>query len=141
LTFVLHRIKRLPVFLVNRLPHAKPQQNSFVFMTHVQGSYDHWMRQSESARKLNEEKVYQVTKPGLEPGDPDMIIAQTSKKSAARLIAAFAEQGEQGYRVSVFLHAYLPGFQRPEVPAWYPARLAERQREIEHRCRSTIVRL
>jgi hypothetical protein len=51
--------------------------------------------------------VYQITKLGEHPGDQPTIIAMTSKKSAKRIIAALAEQGELDraeYRVTRFSH-------------------------------------
>lgn len=94
------------------------------------GLVSHWIRQ-QNVRPMNEEKVYQVTKLGLS-GEPDMIVAQTSKQSAQRLIAALAEHGEHGYRVSVFLHATLPGLQSPDLhPGWHAARQAEQLQGIE----------
>jgi hypothetical protein len=49
--------------------------------------------------------VYQITKLGEHPGEQPIIIAMTSKKSAQRIIAALAEQGELDraeYRVTRF---------------------------------------
>jgi hypothetical protein len=49
--------------------------------------------------------VYQITKLGEHPGEQPIIIAMTTKKSAQRIIAALAEQGELDraeYRVNPF---------------------------------------
>jgi hypothetical protein len=51
--------------------------------------------------------VYQITKLADHPGEQPIIIATTSKKSAQRIIAALAEQGELArgkYKVSRFSH-------------------------------------
>jgi hypothetical protein len=51
--------------------------------------------------------VYQITRLADRPGEQPIIIAMTSKKSAQRIIAALAEQGElerAKYKVSRFLH-------------------------------------
>jgi len=56
--------------------------------------------------------VYQITKLGEHPGEQPIIIAMTSKKSAKRIIAALADQGEADrYRVTVFEHPILPGLE------------------------------
>ena len=55
--------------------------------------------------------VYQITKLADHPGEQPIIIAMTSKKSAQRIIAALAEQGELArgrYKVSRFSHPELP---------------------------------
>ena len=51
--------------------------------------------------------VYQITKLGRDPDERPTIIAMTSKKSAQRIVAALAEEGELAraeYRVSRFSH-------------------------------------
>jgi hypothetical protein len=51
--------------------------------------------------------VYQITKLADHPDEQPIIIAMTSKKSAQRIIAALAEQGELArarYKVSRFSH-------------------------------------
>ena len=56
--------------------------------------------------------VYQITKLGEHPGEQPIIIAMTSKKSAKRIIAALADQGEADqYRVTTFEHPVLPGLE------------------------------
>ena len=59
-----------------------------------------------------ETRVYQVTKLASSPEERDLVIAMTSKSSAQRLIAAFAEaQGPDRYRVTCFEHPTLPGME------------------------------
>ena len=77
---------------------------------------DHWTRQFDQSPKDLETRVYQVTKLASSPGERDLIIAMTSKTSAQRLIAAFAEMGgPERYRVCSFEHPLLPGFQGMEM--------------------------
>ena len=74
---------------------------------------DHWTRQFDQSPKDLETRVYQVTKLASSPGERDLVIAMTSKSSAQRLIAAFAEeQGPDRYRVTCFEHPTLPGMER-----------------------------
>ena len=54
--------------------------------------------------------VYQITKIAQDPNERPIIIAMTSKKSAQRIIAALAEQGELAraqYRLTRFSHPEL----------------------------------
>jgi hypothetical protein len=75
------------------------------------GHIGHWTRQEDLARKS--ERVYQLTRLGRTPGEPNMVVATSSKQSIQRLVAALAEQqGQDRYRVSVFLHPVLPGLER-----------------------------
>ena len=76
---------------------------------------NHWTRQfDQSPKRL--ETVFQITKLASSPEERDLIIAMTSKSSAQRLIAAFAEiGGPDRYRVSCFEHPLLPGFQSMEM--------------------------
>ena len=74
---------------------------------------DHWTRQFDQSSKHLETRVYQVTKLASSPEERDLVIAMTSKSSAQRLIAAFAEaQGPDRYRVTCFEHPALPGMER-----------------------------
>ena len=55
--------------------------------------------------------VYQITKIDQGPDERSVVIAMTSKKSAQRLIAALAEQGELAraqYKLTRFSHPELP---------------------------------
>jgi hypothetical protein len=103
---------------------------------HSPGLFGHWIRQHNVIKKsMNEERVFQVSQvPITDPTRRPEVVALTSKSSAAKLIAALSERTDTGYRyavTAVFLQANLPGLERPQVPAWYPARIAERQREME----------
>lgn len=69
-------------------------------------SNDHWLRQCDKARAS---KVYQVIELPRAPEEQPVVIAMTSKSSAARLIAGLADEGEAGrYRVTAFEHPELP---------------------------------
>ena len=77
---------------------------------------DHWTRQFDQSPKGLDTRVFQITKLASSPGERDLIIAMTSKTSAQRLIAAFAEMGgPERYRVCSFEHPLLPGFQGMEM--------------------------
>ena len=81
-------------------------------MNHFAAKTDHWTRQFDQLPKDLETRVYQVTKLASSPGERDLVIAMTSKSSAQRLIAAFAEeQGPDRYRVTCFEHPTLPGME------------------------------
>jgi hypothetical protein len=81
-------------------------------MDHSHAHSDHWTRQFDQSPKHLETRVYQVTKLAFSPGERDLVIAMTSKSSAQRLIATFAEeQGPDRYRVSCFEHPTLPGME------------------------------
>jgi hypothetical protein len=82
-------------------------------MHHSHAHLDHWTRQFDQSPKDLETRVYQVTKLASSPEERDLVIAMTSKSSAQRLIAAFAEsQGPDRYRVTCFEHPTLPGMER-----------------------------
>jgi hypothetical protein len=82
-------------------------------MHHSYAYSDHWTRQFDRSAKDLETRVYQVTKLASSPEERDLVIAMTSKSSAQRLIAAFAEaQGPDQYRVTCFEHPTLPGIER-----------------------------
>ena len=71
-------------------------------MNHVPNALDHWLRQCGKARLT---KVYQVVQLPRSPEDRLLVIAMTSKTSAQKLIAAFAEsEGPEGYRCTCFEH-------------------------------------
>jgi hypothetical protein len=56
--------------------------------------------------------VYQVTRLPDSPREREIVVAITSKTSAQRLIAGFADQGEADhYRVTAFRHPDLPGLE------------------------------
>ena len=85
-------------------------------MNHLPAKTDHWTRQFDQSPKALDTRVFQITKLASSPDEGDLIIAMTSKQSAQRLIAAFAERGGSGrYRVSCFEHPFLPGFQSMEM--------------------------
>ena len=73
-------------------------------------SMEHWTRQARKPRNAVE-KVYKIEK--ISPGNPiPLVVAFTSKVSAQRFISQMAEaQSPDRYRVSVFTHPLLPGFQ------------------------------
>lgn len=71
-------------------------------MNHVPNALDHWLRQCGKARLT---KVYEVVQLPRSPEDRPLIIAMTSKTSAQKLIAAFAEsEGPERYRCTCFEH-------------------------------------
>jgi Iap family predicted aminopeptidase len=81
-------------------------------MHHLEAHLDHWTRQFDQSPQHLETRVYQVTKLASSPEERDLVIAMTSKSSAQRLIAAFAEaQGPDRYRVTCFEHPTLPGME------------------------------
>jgi hypothetical protein len=81
-------------------------------MHQLEAHLDHWTRQFDQSPKHLETRVYQVTKLASSPEERDLVIAMTSKSSAQRLIAAFAEaQGPDRYRVTCFEHPTLPGME------------------------------
>ena len=85
-------------------------------MYHFPAKTNHWTRQFDQSPKALDTRVFQITKLASSPEERDLIIAMTSKSSAQRLIAAFAEiGGPDRYRVSCFEHPLLPGFQGMEM--------------------------
>jgi hypothetical protein len=85
-------------------------------MNHFPAKTDHWTRQFDQSPKALDTRVFQITKLASSTEERDLIIAITSKSSAQRLIAAFAEiGGPDSYRVSCFEHPLLPGFQGMEM--------------------------
>ena len=55
--------------------------------------------------------VYEITRIAQDPDERPIVIAMTSKKSAQRIIAALAEQGELAraqYKLTRFNHPELP---------------------------------
>ena len=75
-------------------------------MKHVPNVLDRRPPQYDKARVV---KVYQVTKLPDSPDEHEIVVAVTSKSSAARLIAGLADEGEAGrYRVTAFEHPELP---------------------------------
>ena len=90
-------------------------------MNHFPAKTDHWTRQFDQSPKALDTRVFKITKLASSPEERDLIIAMTSKSSAQRLIAAFAEiGGPDRYRVSCFEHPLLPGFQGMEMGALNP---------------------
>jgi len=85
-------------------------------MNHFPAKTDLWTRQFGQSPMALDTGVFQITKPASFPEERDLIIAMTSKSSAQRLIAAFAEiGGPDRYRVSCFEHPLLPGFHGMEI--------------------------
>jgi hypothetical protein len=77
----------------------------------------HWTRQFDQSAKRIDTRVFQIRKLASSPGERELIVAMTSKASAQRLIAAFAEiEGSERYRVTCFDHPYLPGCQDLGLP-------------------------
>ncbi len=57
--------------------------------------------------------VYQITKLARTPGERDLIVALTSKRSAQNMLANIAERESiNRYRLTAFRHAELPGLER-----------------------------
>jgi hypothetical protein len=81
-------------------------------MNHFESNLGHWTRQFDQSAKRIDTRVFQITKLASSPGERELIVAMTSKASAQRFIAAFAEiGGSERYRVTCFDHPYLPGCQ------------------------------
>lgn len=75
--------------------------------------YEQWIAQSDVARrKLNEERVFQISRVAPEDDRP-MVIASCGKKAAQRLLATLATQdGQDRYMITaVFRNPSLPGFE------------------------------
>ena len=105
----------LTFFLISTTPYwlTESHLERFHMYNHLPISLSHWIRQSDAARNVMDERVYEIRKLAREPGERDLIIAQTSKQSAQRLIAALSEQQTKDrYRVSVFVCPVLPTAER-----------------------------